>query len=189
MAQTPLPNLPFIAEDSDTMRALAEVAKIFTPIIENLKPVISVVNSQNYFHTNLPNKYNLPAPMNMPPVLSPQPPPTVTSPRVQEIVNNISQPPYDNLPITNNNHYYTSTKPWYPIGHHIYDETGRKETLDSIRASPQGDVWEQALSNEWGRLAHGNKNGVQYTDTICFIKHADVPPNNAITYASFVCDH
>ena len=45
------------------------------------------------------------------------------------------------------------------------------------------------MSNKWGRLATGNDAGVQYTDTIEFITHAEVPENVKVTYASFVCDH
>ena len=42
--------------------------------------------------------------------------------------------------------------------------------------------------NEWGRLSHGNDAGVEYTDTIEYIAHTEVPKNKKFTYASFVCD-
>ena len=48
--------------------------------------------------------------------------------------------------------------------------------------------WFKALSNEWGRLSHGNDAGVEYTDTIEYIAHTEVPKNEKVTYASFVCD-
>ena len=53
---------------------------------------------------------------------------------------------------------------------YIYNATtGRKETIDSLRAGPNKQVWETAPSNKWGRLAKGNKHNVSYTDTIEFI--------------------
>ena len=77
----------------------------------------------------------------------------------------------------------------YPIANHIYNHRGKKETIDSLRASPQKEVWEKALSNEWGRLAQGNVHGVNATDTIDFIQHTQVPTGRDITYATFVCDY
>lgn len=49
--------------------------------------------------------------------------------------------------------------------------------------------WKPALSNEWGRLAQDNDTGVKHTDTIQFIAKEDVPMENKVTYASFVCNH
>ena len=77
----------------------------------------------------------------------------------------------------------------YPIANHIYNDNGKKETIDSLRLLPQKEVWEKALSNEWGRLSQGNIYGVNATDTIEFIQNTQVPPQRDITYASFVCNH
>ena len=49
--------------------------------------------------------------------------------------------------------------------------------------------WYPALSNEWGRLAKGNDNGVAFTNTIEFISKNGVPTNKKVTYASFACDY
>ena len=87
----------------------------------------------------------------------------------------------DNHPIT---HFL------HPVVNHIYNPTtGKKETIDSLRSSPQKERWETALSNEWGRLAQGNIHGVAPTDTIQFIHFNQVPHDRDVTYASFVCDH
>ena len=51
------------------------------------------------------------------------------------------------------------------------------------------DIWERSLSNEWGRLATGNKHGVQHTDTLEFIHKHEVPCGNAVTYATYVLDY
>ena len=78
----------------------------------------------------------------------------------------------------------------YPTVNHIYNEkTGKKETLASLLKGPQHERWYRALSNELGRLADGNKYGVEGTNTIRFIQQSDVPSNKTVTYANFVCDH
>ena len=45
------------------------------------------------------------------------------------------------------------------------------------------------MSNEWGRLAKGNKHGVSWTDTIEFIQKDEVPEDRKVTYASFILDY
>ena len=47
----------------------------------------------------------------------------------------------------------------------------------------------RSLSNEWGRLAQGNKYGVSSTDTIEFITKEQVPKGRDVTYATFVLDY
>ena len=73
---------------------------------------------------------------------------------------------------------------------HIYNpDTGKKETIDSLLKGPKKERWLQAASNEFGRLAQGNKYGVKATDTIEFISQSDVPFDRKVTYGSFVCDY
>ena len=73
---------------------------------------------------------------------------------------------------------------------HIYDSNRKKQTVDALINGPDGkNCWIPALSNEWGRLAQGNANGVIATDTIEFIPFSDIPQNKKVTYASFACDH
>ena len=43
---------------------------------------------------------------------------------------------------------------------HIYNAKGKRETIDSVCKGPQMATWLQSLSNEWGRLAQGNKKGL-----------------------------
>ena len=73
--------------------------------------------------------------------------------------------------------------------HHIFNETGKRMSIDELRQGPDSKIWDQSLSNEWGRLAQGNDNNVPYTDTIEFIYKHDVPPKRDITYAQFVLDY
>ena len=73
---------------------------------------------------------------------------------------------------------------------HIYNDSGKKLTIDFLIQGDDGTTkWIPALSNEWGRLAQGNKAGVESTDTIEFIDHLLIPKDSKVTYASFVCDH
>ena len=51
------------------------------------------------------------------------------------------------------------------------------------------DIWRVSLSNEWGRLAQGNKHNVTSTDTIDFIYQHEVPSDRDVTYATFVLDY
>ena len=50
---------------------------------------------------------------------------------------------------------------------------GKKETIDSLRKKFQ-DIWDKSLSNEWGRLAQGNRHSVIATNTIEFIGFKDL---------------
>ena len=76
-----------------------------------------------------------------------------------------------------------------PTAMHIYDDQGKKLSMNNLIQGEHKDRWVKALSNEWGRLAQGNKHGVLATNTIKFIKPSQVPTDRKITYVSFVCDH
>ena len=69
---------------------------------------------------------------------------------------------------------------------HIFKPDGKKEKIENLLQGPTKDIWKISLSNEWGRLAQGNKYGVTSTDTIEFIYHHEVPIDRDITYATFV---
>jgi len=72
---------------------------------------------------------------------------------------------------------------------HILHKDGTRQSLDSLITGENKHVWINGLSNELGRLAQGNKNNVEFTDTIEFILKSDVPQNSKVTYANFVCTH
>ena len=71
---------------------------------------------------------------------------------------------------------------------HIYDQHGIKLSLDNLLCN-NPSLRYQAFSNESGRLTQSNDTGVRCTDAMNFIHPLHVPPNNKVTYASFVCDH
>ena len=73
--------------------------------------------------------------------------------------------------------------------HHIFKVDGNKETIESLLRGPDSAFWKRSLSNEWGRLAQGNKYGVSSTDTIDFISKNEVPQDRKVTYATYVLDY
>ena len=70
--------------------------------------------------------------------------------------------------------------------HHIYHPNGTKQTIYSMLAGPKRGIWTQSFSNEWGRLAQGNDDGVRSTDTIEFIYKYEVPKDRGVTYATYI---
>ena len=51
------------------------------------------------------------------------------------------------------------------------------------------DIWTKRTSNDFGRLAKGNKHVVRSTDTKYFIREQDTQKNRKVTYARFACDY
>ena len=62
-----------------------------------------------------------------------------------------------------------------PRVNHIYRPDGKKETIDTLLQGSDRTIWNQSLSNEWGRLAQGNDHGVVATNTIDFIHRHEIP--------------
>ena len=70
---------------------------------------------------------------------------------------------------------------------HMFDNYGRKQSLDKLLNGPMKQTWQTALTNELGRLAQGI-NDVKGNDVVDFIDYKDVPQNKIVTYANMVCD-
>ena len=70
---------------------------------------------------------------------------------------------------------------------HMFDNQGKKQSLDKLLKSPMKNIWQTALSNELGRLAQGIGN-VNGNDVVDFISFDKVPHNKIVTYANMVCD-
>ena len=83
------------------------------------------------------------------------------------------------------------------LAHHIFQHkaaqifrpNGTREIIDSMLNSPGKDIRTKSLSNEWGRLAQGNKHGVRSTYTVDFIHKHEVPKGRDVTYATYVLDY
>ena len=71
--------------------------------------------------------------------------------------------------------------------HHIFDPAGKRLSLDQLLQSNNAKIWQQATSNELGRLAQG-LNNVQGNEVIEFITKSEVPCTKKVTYANMVCD-
>ena len=52
-----------------------------------------------------------------------------------------------------------------------------KKLIDKLLNGPTAHIWNQAVSNEMGRLTKGNDAGVSWTDSMEFITKCDVPQN------------
>ena len=76
-----------------------------------------------------------------------------------------------------------------PKINHIYNNFGKKQGIDDLLNGPDKETWKKAVSNELGRLTKGNDAGVNYTDTMRWIKKKEIPKNKKVTYANFTFDH
>ena len=71
----------------------------------------------------------------------------------------------------------------------ICPHTGRQmEYRDLISTPATKSTWTKSFSNELGRLAQGDGDHINGTDTIFFIPRTKVPQNKKPTYARIVCD-
>jgi hypothetical protein len=77
----------------------------------------------------------------------------------------------------------------YPSLNHLFNDEGRKETMDSLLRGTNSGTWTQGISNEWGRLAQGVNDQTNATDTIDFILKSSVPSDKKVTYGNFICDY
>ena len=69
----------------------------------------------------------------------------------------------------------------------MFNNDGKKQSLDALLQGPSKNIWRQALSNKLGRLAQGGNN-IQGNDVVDFIHFHEVPNNKIVTYANMVCD-
>jgi hypothetical protein len=63
-----------------------------------------------------------------------------------------------------------------PVINHIYNDLGKKETIDTLLEGQNGPTWTNSLCNEYGRLTQGcTENNILGTDTVDFIYQHEVP--------------
>ena len=80
---------------------------------------------------------------------------------------------------------------WQPelIANHIFDDRGRKQSIDDLIKGPMKETWLRSTANELGRIANGIPNRIRGTDCIVFIPKSKVPPGKKVTYTNMVCDY
>ena len=71
----------------------------------------------------------------------------------------------------------------------LYNENGSKASIDDLLNGKDKIRWNNALSNEIGRLAQGNTAGIKGSNTIEFISFSQLPSHAKVTYANFICTH
>ena len=125
-----------------------------------------------------------------------QPPPPV----IRQLTYNAFSPPYTNAPVHPNPVYMYPDRnirlPFAPMANrfmpssfHIFDNKGKKLSIDQLLKGDDGPYWNRGLDNELGRLSNGIPNRVTGTKTINFIHKKDIPTNKKVTYANIVCDY
>ena len=75
-----------------------------------------------------------------------------------------------------------------PSMFHIFDDNGKKMSIDQLLSGKDKIKWNRGLDNELGRLSDGIPNRLKGTNTLKFIRKEDIPRGRKITYANFVCD-
>ena len=76
-----------------------------------------------------------------------------------------------------------------PSCNHIYDDAGKKVTINSLLNDKMKNTWSVAIFNELGRLAQGVEDCVTATNNNSFIPKNQVPSNKKVSCANFICDY
>ena len=74
------------------------------------------------------------------------------------------------------------------LSNHIYNESVKRQTVDTIINWEQRYLWNQSMSNELGILSQGNDTGVKANNCVDFIHHRDLPNDIKVTYANRLLD-
>ena len=80
---------------------------------------------------------------------------------------------------------------WKPklVANHIFNDKGKKQSIDNLIIGPMKTTWLRSTANELGRIANGIPDRVRGTDCIEFIPKSKVPKGKKVTYANMVCDY
>ena len=203
--QNPSTTIPGIDNKNDITLAVQETAKLLNRAVPTPTQITPASQSTP---SKTPNPFVVPPPRvrkqrKEQPAKPPSNPPFVQPPPLQRHVHQAPPPrvgarptfhppsytmgtPFRNMAFL----YLARNKLVTPYCQHIYNKkTGKRETIDTLRAGEDKIIWDQAVSNELGRLAKSNDAGVEHTDTIEFIAKHDVPSSSKVTYGSYVFDY
>ena len=75
------------------------------------------------------------------------------------------------------------------LAQHIFDEAGKKQSLDDLLSGPDEKIWKRSIGNELGRLSDGIPGRVRGTKAVRWIHKKEIPKNKKVTYANMVCDY
>ena len=70
----------------------------------------------------------------------------------------------------------------------FHTTTRQRKSLNSLLHGPHSTTWNDAVTNELGRLAQGIYN-TKGNNVIAFIIKSNVPSDRIVTYANMVCDY
>ena len=99
--------------------------------------------------------------------------------------------PPDALPTVISRAPFQISHIWQPhlVVNHIFNDNGRKITIDDLIAGPQQKTWLKSTANELGRLSKGIPGRVTGTHCVAFIPKSKVPIHKKVIYANMVCDY
>ena len=212
LLQQPTTNLPFLSYGDKTKNALLQIATLLgratdpprAPITAH-PPRVQLPDRPPRVAANVPAS-DMPADPSPPRVLpAALPPPRVQkqqqatngtrkSPRLHPVHDQVTarllrrQQTRSITPSRETLQHLQAVQQFQFHANHIYDDTGRKETIDTLLAGKNSSTWVTALSNELGRLSQGIDGRVVATNTIDFITKTDVPYDKKVTYGNFICD-
>ena len=75
------------------------------------------------------------------------------------------------------------------MAQHIFDEAGKKLSLDALLSGPDKKIWKRAIINELGQLSEGIPGRVRGTKAFRWIHKKYIPIKKKVTYANMVCDY
>ena len=78
----------------------------------------------------------------------------------------------------------TCTPLW--VANHIFDEKGKKLSIDALLKGAMEKTWRKSTSNELARLSDGIPSHLCGTKAVCWIHKLEVPTGKKITYANKV---
>ena len=70
---------------------------------------------------------------------------------------------------------------------HIYDNNGKKQSIDALLQGTNQVRWADSLSNKIGRIAQGIHD-IKGNDIVYYIKQSGIPKHKVVAYANFICD-
>ena len=71
---------------------------------------------------------------------------------------------------------------------HMFDNYGKRGTLESLQKGPTIKIWQLSVTRELGRLSQGILD-TEGNDVLDFIAKSEVPVGNIVIYAKMVCDY
>ena len=70
---------------------------------------------------------------------------------------------------------------------HIYNNEGKRQSIDKMLQSENTHIWSHSLSNETVTIVQGTRN-IQDNEIVNYIPKSKVPTGAIVVYSNFICD-